>query len=51
MYFSWRNITTSNNNFSYTWIDDVEYYVEIPIASYEEISDINSYFQFVVSSK
>jgi hypothetical protein len=31
MYFSWRNITTSNNKFSYIWIDDIEYYVEIPI--------------------
>jgi len=48
MYFSWRNITTSNNKFSYIWIDDIEYYVEIPIGLYE-ISDIKSYFQFVMS--
>ena len=43
MYFSWRNITTLNNKFSYIWIDDIEYYVEIPIGLYE-ISDIKSYF-------
>jgi len=23
LYFSWRNITTQNNKFSYTWIDDI----------------------------
>jgi len=48
LYFSWRNITTSNNKFSYTWIDDIVYNVEIPIGLYE-ISDIRSYFQFVMS--
>jgi len=49
LYFSWRNITTQNNKFSYTWIDDiVYYYVELPIGLYE-ISDIRSYFQFVMS--
>ena len=48
MYFSWRNITTSNNKFSYIWIDDVEYYVVLPIGLYE-ISDIKAYFQFVMS--
>jgi len=48
LYFSWRNITTQNNNFSYTWIDDILYDVEIPIGLYE-ISDIRSYFQFVMS--
>ena len=48
MYFSWRNITTLNNKFSYIWIDDIEYYVEIPIGLYE-ISDIKAYFQFVMS--
>ena len=48
MYFSWRNITTSNNKFSYIWIDDLEYYVVLPIGLYE-ISDIKAYFQFVMS--
>ena len=48
LYFSWRNITTSNNKFSYIWIDDIEYYVVLPIGLYE-ISDIKSYFQFVMS--
>jgi len=48
LYFSWRNITTSNNKFSYTWIDDIVYSVELPIGLYE-ISDIKSYFQFVMS--
>ena len=48
LYFSWRNITTQNNKFSYTWIDDIEYSVELPIGLYE-ISDIKSYFQFVMS--
>ena len=48
LYFSWRNITTQNNKFSYTWIDDIEYSVELPIGLYE-ISDIKAYFQFVTS--
>ena len=48
MYFSWRNITTQNNKFSYIWIDDIEYYVVLPIGLYE-ITDIRSYFQFVMS--
>jgi hypothetical protein len=48
MYFSWRNITTSNNKFSYIWIDDIEYFVELPIGFYE-ITDINSYFKFVMT--
>ena len=48
LYFSWRNITTSNNKFSYTWIDDVEYFVELPIGL-NEISDIRSYFQYVMT--
>ena len=48
LYFSWRNITTQNNKFSYTWIDDIVYDVEIPIGLYE-ITDIRSYFQFVMS--
>jgi len=48
LYFSWRNITTSNNKFSYIWVDDIENSVELPIGLYE-ISDIKSYFQFVMS--
>jgi len=48
LYFSWRNITTSNNKFSYTWIDDIEYYVVLPLGLYE-ISDMKSYFQCVMS--
>jgi hypothetical protein len=48
LYFSWRNINTQNNKLSYTWIDDIEYSVEIPIGLYE-ISDIKAYFQFVMS--
>jgi hypothetical protein len=48
LYFSWRNITSSNNKFSYIWIDDVEYFVELPIGFYE-ISDIRSYFQYVMT--
>ena len=35
LYFSWRNITTQNNKFSYTWIDDIEYSVELFIGLYE----------------
>jgi len=48
LYFSWRNITSSNNKFSYIWIDDVEYSVELPIGFYE-ISDIRTYFQYVMT--
>ena len=40
LYFSWRNITSSNNSFSYIWINDVEYFVELPIGFYE-ITDLN----------
>ena len=46
LYFSWRNITTSNNKFSYIWIDDIIYSVELPIGLYE-ISDIKSYFNLL----
>jgi len=45
LYFSWRNITSSNNKFSYTWIDDIDYSVELPIGFYE-ITDIRTYFQY-----
>ena len=48
LYFSWRNITSSNNKFSYIWIDDVEYSVELPIGFYE-ITDIRTYFQYVMT--
>ena len=48
LYFSWRNITSSNNKFSYIWIDDVEYSVGLPIGFYE-ISDIRTYFQYVMT--
>ena len=27
LYFSWRNITISNNKFSSIWIDDIDYFV------------------------
>jgi hypothetical protein len=50
LYFSWRNITSSNNKFSYIWIDDVEYSVELPIGIYD-ISDIRTYFQYVMTQK
>jgi hypothetical protein len=43
LYFSWRNITTSNNKFSYIWIDDIEYFIVLPLGLYE-VSDILAYF-------
>ena len=48
LYFSCRNITRSNNTFSYIWIDDVEYFVELPIGFYE-ITDIRTYFLYVMT--
>jgi hypothetical protein len=48
LYFSWRNITSSNNKFSYIWINDVEFFVELPIELYE-ISDIRTYFKYVLT--
>jgi hypothetical protein len=48
LYFSWRNITSSSNKFSYIWIDDVEYFVELPIGFYE-ITDIRTYFQYIMT--
>ena len=48
LYFSWRNITSSNNTFSYIWIDDINYSVELPIGFYE-ITDIRTYFQYVMT--
>ena len=47
-FISRGEFTTSNNKFSYTWIDDIVYDVELPIGLYE-ISDIKSYFKFVMS--
>jgi hypothetical protein len=48
LYFSWRNITSSNNKFSYTWIDDVDILFNFLIGFYE-ISDIRIYFQYVMT--
>jgi hypothetical protein len=48
LYFSWRNITTLNNKFSYIWIDDIEYYVVLPVGFYE-ITDITAYLQYIMS--
>jgi hypothetical protein len=48
LYFSWRNITSSNNTFSYIWIDDISYSVELLIGFYE-ITDIRTYFQYVMT--
>ena len=48
LYFSWRNITNFNNKFSYIWIDDIEYYVALPVGFYE-ITDITAYLQYVMS--
>jgi hypothetical protein len=48
LYFSWRHITSSNNTFSYTWINDEDYSVELPIGFYE-ITDIRTYFQYVMT--
>ena len=45
MNYSWRNITSANNKLSYTWVGNT-YNIELPIGFYE-ISDINSYCQFV----
>jgi hypothetical protein len=48
LYFSWRNITSSNNKFSYIWINDVEYSVELPIG-FDEITDIRTFFQYIMT--
>jgi hypothetical protein len=48
LYFSWRNITSSNNTFSYIWIDDISYSVELPVGFYE-ITDIRTYFQYIMT--
>jgi hypothetical protein len=51
MFYSWFNIlvTANNNNFSYTWTDNLgvvtTYQVVIPDGLYE-IADINNYIQF-----
>ena len=45
MYYSWRNITSENNKLTYTWVGNT-YDINLPIGFYE-ISDINSYCQFV----
>jgi hypothetical protein len=48
-YFSIFNITSDygNNSFSYVWFDGDEYTITIP-DGYYEISDLNSYFQFIM---
>ena len=48
MYLSWRNITSTNNKFSYIWIDDIEYSVVLPVGFYE-ISDITAYLRYVMT--
>ena len=48
LYFSWRNITNFNNKFSYIWIDDIEYYIVLPIGFYE-ITDIVAYLQYIMA--
>ena len=47
IYFSWFNITTKNNNntFSYVWIDGNTYSVTLQ-DGYYEITTINQYLQF-----
>ena len=47
LYFSWRNITTLNNKLSYIWIDNIEYFIVLPIGFYE-ISDITAYIQYIM---
>ena len=47
LYFSWRNITNFNNKFLYIWIDDIEYFIVLPVGFYE-ISDITSYIQYAM---
>jgi hypothetical protein len=48
LFFSWRNITSSNNKFSYIWIDDVDIFFELPI-DFNEITDIRTLFQHVMT--
>ena len=47
LYFSWRNITTLNNKLSYIWIDNIEYFIVLPIGFYE-ITDITAYIQYIM---
>ena len=47
LYFSWRDITTLNNKLSYIWIDNIEYFIILPIGFYE-ITDITAYIQYVM---
>jgi hypothetical protein len=46
-FFSWRNITILNNKISYIWIDDLEYFIVLPIF-FHEITDITAYVQYVM---
>jgi hypothetical protein len=45
-YYSWRNITETNNKLSYTWTNGTTYDIEIPVGFYE-VSDLLAYCQFV----
>jgi len=44
IYYSWDNINSTNNTFTYTWIDSTINTVTIPSGFYT-IQDINSFFQ------
>lgn len=52
MFYSWFNITSSNNNnyFQYRWFDNITYDVNIPDGFYD-IEGLNAYLQSVFKSR
>ena len=51
LYFSWRNITSYNNTFSYIWINDIEYCVELPIGFYDQPGSCPEALEFGCATK
>lgn len=47
LYYSWENISSTNNKFSYTWVDGTSVSVTLP-AGFYTVDDINSYMQSVM---
>lgn len=49
MYYSWENVSSANNAWSYTWIDGTVVSVSLP-AGFYTVSDMNAYLQSIMIS-
>lgn len=49
MYYSWENVSSTNNAWSYTWIDGTVVTADLP-AGFYTVSDMNAYLQSIMIS-